>query len=85
MNRVKNNEIRRREGIEETLAKKVDRRVLRWCGHVERVDKKCWPRKVKAVTIECHQERGRPKFDLVEWGKSALAVRDVGLHAMLLR
>ena len=32
------NEIRRRAGIEETRAEKVDRRVLRWFGHVERMD-----------------------------------------------
>ena len=36
--RVRNDEIRRRAGIEETLAEKVDRRVLRWFGHVETME-----------------------------------------------
>ena len=33
--RVMNEEIRRRAGIEETQSEKVDRKVLRWFGHVE--------------------------------------------------
>ena len=36
--RIKNEEIRRRASMEETLAKKVNRRVLRWFGRVERMD-----------------------------------------------
>ena len=36
--RIKNEEILRRAGIEETLAEKVDRRVLQWFEHVERMD-----------------------------------------------
>ena len=36
--RDRNEEIRRRAGIKETLAKKGVRRVLRWFGHVERID-----------------------------------------------
>ena len=33
---IKNYEMRRRTEIEESLAENVDRRVLRWFGHVER-------------------------------------------------
>ena len=36
--RIRNEEIRRRTGIEETLAEKVDRRVLHWFGQVKRMD-----------------------------------------------
>ena len=36
--RIRNEEIQRRVGIKETLAEKVDRRVLRWFGHMERMD-----------------------------------------------
>ena len=45
---------------EETLAEKVDRRVLRWFGHVERTDEGRWPRKVRAAEVEGRQGRGRP-------------------------
>ena len=38
MDRVRNEEVRRRAGIERELASRADRRVLRWFWHVERMD-----------------------------------------------
>ena len=38
MNRVRNEQVRRRAGIERELASRADQRVLRWFGHVERMD-----------------------------------------------
>ena len=39
MDRVRNEEVRRRAGIErEELASRADQIVLRWFGHVERMD-----------------------------------------------
>ena len=35
---VANEEVRRRAGIERELASRADQRVLRWFGHVERMD-----------------------------------------------
>ena len=49
--RIRNEEIQSRAGIEDTLAEKVGRRVLRWFGHVERMDEGSWPRKVKAAKV----------------------------------
>ena len=46
--RARNDEIKMRARIEETLAEKVNRRVLRWFGHVKRMDDGCWQRKIKA-------------------------------------
>ena len=60
--RVGNDGIRRRAGIEEILAEKVDIRVLRWFGHVERMDEGRWTRKIKAAKVEGRKERGRPRF-----------------------
>ena len=37
MDRVRNEEVRRRAGIEMELACRADQRVLRWFGHVERM------------------------------------------------
>ena len=37
MNRVRNEEVRRRAAIERELASRADQRVLRWFGHVERM------------------------------------------------
>ena len=38
MERVRIKEVRRRAGIEKELASRADQRVLRWFGHVERID-----------------------------------------------
>ena len=38
MDRVRNEEVCRRAGIEMELASRADQRVLRWFGHVERMD-----------------------------------------------
>ena len=38
MDIVWNEEVRRRAGIERELASRADQRVLRWFGHVERMD-----------------------------------------------
>ena len=38
MDRVKNEEVCRRAGIERELASRADQRVLRWFGHLERMD-----------------------------------------------
>ena len=38
MDRVRNEEVHRRAGIERELASRADKRVLRWFRHVERMD-----------------------------------------------
>ena len=56
MDRVKNEEVRRRAGIEMELASKADQRVLRWFGHVERMDD------YRLVEISVGRVRGRPRL-----------------------
>ena len=72
--------LRREAAIEETLAEKVDRRVLRWFGRMERLDERQWPRKVKAAKVEGRQGRGRPRFGWLDRVRRALAIREVGLQ-----
>ena len=38
MDRVRNEQVRRRAGMEREIASRADQRVLRWSGHVERMD-----------------------------------------------
>ena len=38
---VRNEEVCSRAGIKRELASRADHRVLRWFGHVERMDEKC--------------------------------------------
>ena len=46
MDRVRNEEVSRRAGIERKLASRADQRVLRWFGHVERMDEYRMARRV---------------------------------------
>ena len=46
MDRVRNEEVRRRAGIERELASRADQRVLSWFGHVERMDEYRMARRV---------------------------------------
>ena len=51
MDRVMNEEVHRRAGIEKELASIADQRVLRWFGHVERMDDYRMPRRVLMAEI----------------------------------
>ena len=66
--------------IKETIAEKVDRRVLRWFGHVEMMDERRWPRNFKAAKVEGQQRRGEPLFGWLDGVQRALANRECGLH-----
>ena len=46
MDRVRNEEVHMRAEIKRELAKRADRRVLRWFGHVERMDEHRMARRV---------------------------------------
>ena len=46
MDRVTNEEVRRRAEIERELASRADQRVLRWFGHTERMDENRMARRV---------------------------------------
>ena len=48
---VRNEEVRRRAGIEMELASRVDQMVLRWFGHVERMDDYCKARRVLMAEV----------------------------------
>ena len=46
MDRVRNEEVRRRAGTERELASRADQRVSRWVGNVERMDEYRMTRRV---------------------------------------
>ena len=51
MDRVWNEEVRRRAGIDRELASRTDQRVLRWFGHVERMDEYRLARRVLMAEV----------------------------------
>ena len=54
--------MRRRAGIESELASRADQTVLRWFGHVERMDEYRLARTVLMVEVSGRLVRGRPKL-----------------------
>ena len=59
MDRFRNEEVRRRAGIEMELASRADQRVLRWFGHVERIDDYRMARRVLMAEVSGGRVRGR--------------------------
>ena len=70
--RVRNEEVRRRAGIE-----RVDQRVLRWFGHVERMDEYRLARRVLMAEVSGGRVRRRPMLGWVDGVKVALGNRGV--------
>ena len=62
MDRVRNEEVRRKAGIERELASREDQRVFRWFGHVERMDVYCKARRVLMAELSGGRIRGRPRL-----------------------
>ena len=58
--RVRNEEVLRRAGIEWELASRANQRVLKWFGHVERMDDYRMARKL--LMAEVSGRRVRPLF-----------------------
>ena len=82
MDRVRNEEARRRAGIERELASRADLRVLRWFGHVERMDEYRMARRVLMAEVSGGWERGRPRLGwmdgvMVALGNRGMTVEDV--------
>ena len=75
MDRVRNEEVRRRAGIESELASRADQRVFRWFGHVERIDEYRLTRRVLMVEVNGGRVRGRPRLGWMDGVKVALGNR----------
>ena len=72
MDRLRNEEVRRRAGIEMELASRADQRVLRWLGHVERMDDYRMARRVLMEEVSGGRVRERPRLGWMDGVKVAL-------------
>ena len=75
INRVRNEEVRRRAGIERELASRADQRVFRWFGHVERMHEYRMARRVLMAEVSGGRVRGRPRLGWMDGVKVALGNR----------
>ena len=85
MDRVRNEEVHRRARIERELASRTDQRVLRWFGHVERIDEYRMARRVLMAEVSGGRVRGRPMLGRMDGVKVALGNRGMTVEADKLR
>ena len=73
LNRDRNEVVRARTGVGRELAARVDMNVLRWFGHVERMDNKRLLKKVMNAKVDGRSgARGRLRFGWLDGVKRAL-------------
>ena len=81
MDRVRNEEVRRRAGIERELASRADQRVLRRVVHVERMDEYRMARRVLMAKVRGGRVRRRPRLGWMDGMKVALGNRGMTVEA----
>ena len=81
MNRVRNEEVRRRAGVERELASRADHRILRWFGHVERMDEYSMARRVLMSEVSGGWVRGRSGLGWMDGVKVAFGNRGMMMEA----
>ena len=81
MDRVRNEEVRRRAGIERELVSRAYQRVLRWFGHVERMDDYRMARRVLMAEVSEGRVRGRPRLGWMDGVNVALGNRGMTVDA----
>ena len=81
IDRVRNEEVRRRAGIESELASRADQRTLRWFGHVERMDEYRTARRVLMAKVSGERVRWKPRLGWIDDVKVALGNRGVTVEA----
>ena len=75
MDRVRDEVVRRRAGIERELASRADHRVLRWFWHLERMVDYRMARTVLTAEVSGGRVRGRPRLGWMDGVKVALGNR----------
>ena len=81
MDRVRNEEVRRRAGIERKLVSRADQRVLRWFGHEKRIYEYRMARRVLMAEVSGGRVRGRLRLGWMYGVTVALGNRAMTVEA----
>ena len=81
MDRVRNDGVHSRAGIERELASRADQSVLRCFGHVERMDEYRMTRRVLMAEVGGGRVRGRPRLGWMDGAQVALGNRGMTVEA----
>ena len=71
--------VRQIKGLEIVLANKVDRNVLRWFGHLDRMDNETLLKRVLSTKVVYKYARGRPKLGWMGGVKRTLRERGINV------
>ncbi len=74
MDRVRNEEVRR-TGVVKELAERAEQGVLRWFGHVERMEEERLVKKITISDVRGVRPRGRPRMGWMDSVKRALGAK----------
>ena len=81
MDKARNEEVRRRAGMGRELGSRADQRVLRWFGHVERMDDYRIARRVLMAEVSGGRVQGRARLGWMDGVKVALGNRGMTVEA----
>ena len=81
MDRVRNEEVRRRAGIGRELASRADQRVLRWFGYMKRMEEQSMAGRVLMADVSGGRVRERPRLGWMDSVKKALGSRGMTVDA----
>ena len=68
-----------RTQVEGQLSGRVDQCVLRWFGHVERMNEESMAKKVKISDVEGNRFKGRPRFEWMDGIRMAVGRRGMSV------
>ncbi len=87
MDRVRNEEVRRRTGVVKELTERAQQGVLRWFGHVERIEEERLVKKVTRSDVRGVRPRGKPRMRWLDSVKRAVGARGISVEQgrMLVR
>ena len=60
LERIRNEQIRREMSAEETVIERIEKKSLKWFGHLLRMEETRWPKRIFQWTPPGKQKRGRP-------------------------
>ena len=78
--RIRNEVVRERTGVRRKLAARVDMNVLRWFGHVERMDNERLVKRVMNARVNGRSMRGRPRIGWMDGVRRALRDRQMDVR-----
>ena len=80
MDRIRNEEVRRRTGVVQEMAGRAEQRVLQWFGHMERMDEERLVKRIVGSEVRGVRTRGRPRMCWMDGVKRALDVRGLSVE-----